>query len=206
MTLQRYFRVGLGIQAVMVAVLAGLAFPGLASAHIISVHGMGFAGGFEHPFTGYDHFLAMTAVGFWAARLGGRAMWMLPTAFLSSAAMACLLAIGGGGGLVPVMEGGIAVSLFALGMLIAMESRPGLWPAVALVAVFGFFHGYAHGVEMPYAASPLGYAAGFLLATAALHVIGVALGMWTLRHAHRLWPRLAGLAVALPGLVLLIMG
>ena len=77
---------------------------------------------------------------------------------------------------------------------------------ISLVAVFGLFHGYAHGVEMPYAASPLGYAAGFLLATATLHVIGVTLGMWTLRHAPRLWPRLAGLAVALPGLVLLIMG
>jgi urease accessory protein len=202
---QGHVRVGLRIQTLTVAMLAGLAFPGQASAHIIGVHGMGFAGGFMHPFTGYDHLLAMLAVGFWAARLGGRAIWMLPSAFLSSAALACLLAIGGGGS-VPVMEGGIAVSLLALGMLIAMESRPGLWPAVSLVAVFGLFHGYAHGVEMPYAASPLGYAAGFLLATATLHAIGVTMGMWTLRHAPRLWPRLAGLAVALPGLVLLVMG
>ena len=108
MTHQRYVRVGLRFLTVTVALLVGLAFPAQASAHIIGVHGMGFTGGFMHPFTGYDHLLAMLAVGFWAARLGGMAIWMLPTAFLSSAAMACLLAIGGGGP-VSVLEGSCAL-------------------------------------------------------------------------------------------------
>lgn len=193
-----------GIPVPVALLLACLVFPGQASAHIIGVQGMGFVGGFMHPFSGYDHLLAMLAVGFWSAKLGGRAIWMLPTAFLSAAAMACLLAIGGS--LVPMMEGGIAVSLLALGVLISLESRPGLTPAVSLVAAFGLFHGYAHGAEMPYAASPFDYAAGFLLATASLHALGVGLGALTPRHASRLWPRLAGLAVALPGLVLLASG
>jgi urease accessory protein len=197
-------RKGVGLLAISV-LLGGIAFPGDASAHIIGVQGMGFAGGFMHPLSGYDHLLAMLAVGFWSARLGGRALWMLPMVFLSAAAMACLLAIGSAG-LVPVMEGGIAVSLVALGMLISLESRPGLWAAAAMIAMFGFFHGYAHGVEMPYAASPLGYAAGFLLATAMLHAIGVFLGTTTLQHASRLWPRLAGIIVAVPGLMLLASG
>ncbi|HXH65442.1 MAG TPA: HupE/UreJ family protein [Mariprofundaceae bacterium] len=197
-------REGAGLLTLSV-LLGGMAFPGDASAHIIDVHGMGFAGGFMHPLGGHDHLLAMLAVGFWSARLGGSALWMLPTVFLASAAMACLLAVGGGG-LVPVMEGGIAASLVALGMLITLEARPGLAPAASLVAVFGLFHGYAHGAEMPFAASPLDYAAGFLLATAMLHVIGVALGAMTLGQASRIVPRLAGLAVALPGLVLLFSG
>lgn len=194
-----------GILALSSLVPACMAFPGTASAHIIGVHGMGFAGGFEHPFTGYDHLLAMMAVGFWAARMGGRALWMLPATFLSAAALACLLAIGGGS-LIAMMEGGIAVSLVLLGLLIAMEARPGLPAAVPMVAIFGLCHGYAHGVVMPAAASPLAYAAGFLTATALLHTVGVRLGTMTLPHASRMLPRLAGVAVALPGLVLLAFG
>jgi urease accessory protein len=198
-----------GIVALVALMPACMAFPGTASAHIIGVRGMGFAGGFEHPFSGYDHLLAMMAVGFWAARLGGRALWLLPSAFLSAAAVACLLAIGGGG-LGAVTEAGIALSLVVLGTMIALELRPGQATAVAMVALFGLCHGYAHGVVMPAAASPLGYAAGFLTATAMLHAVGVGLGTMagamTHRHASQMLPRLAGAAVALPGLLLLAFG
>lgn len=197
---------GMGLAALFSSVLlACMALPGEASAHIIAVRGMGFAGGFEHPFTGYDHLLAMTAVGFWGARLGGRAVWMLPASFLSAAASACLLAIGGGS-LGAVMETGIAISLVALGVVIALEARPGLSTAVPLVALFGACHGYAHGMVMPAAASPLGYAAGFLTATAMLHAVGARLGSMTLAHASRLPLRLAGAAVAVPGILLLALG
>jgi urease accessory protein len=49
--------------------------------------------------------------------------------------------------------------------------------AVAIVAAFGVFHGYAHGAELPEAASPAGYVAGFVLCTGLLHLVGIALGM-----------------------------
>jgi urease accessory protein len=41
------------------------------------------------------------------------------------------------------------------------------------VALFALFHGHAHGVEMPEAAAPLLYGAGFALATGLLHGAGV---------------------------------
>jgi urease accessory protein len=49
--------------------------------------------------------------------------------------------------------------------------------AVGMVAVFAIFHGHTHGTEMPLDASGALYAAGFMLATALLHVGGIALGM-----------------------------
>jgi urease accessory protein len=42
------------------------------------------------------------------------------------------------------------------------------------------FHGYAHGNELPSAADPVSYSAGFVLATGLLHVLGIGLG--TLKH------------------------
>src|SRR3546814_8398627 len=39
--------------------------------------------GFAHPLLGLDHVLAMVAVGLWAAFLGGRDVWIVPTAFVS---------------------------------------------------------------------------------------------------------------------------
>lgn len=49
----------------------------LAQAH--PGHGpAGFVTGFIHPLTGWDHLMAMLAVGLWASQLGGRARWALP--------------------------------------------------------------------------------------------------------------------------------
>jgi len=69
-----------------------------------------------------------------------------------------------------------------LGAVIALEARPPLWFAIAIVATFGVFHGHAHGTELPKAASPLSFALGFVLATGVLHASGILIGL--LNH----WP------------------
>jgi urease accessory protein len=58
--------------AILVAPGAALAHPG---------HGaeLGLYAGLAHPWSGIDHVLAMTAVGLLAARLGGRALWAVPS-------------------------------------------------------------------------------------------------------------------------------
>ena len=82
----------------------------------------GFAGGFAHPLTGPDHFLAMLAVGIWGAQMGGRAVWRLPVAF------PLIMAAGGIAGMaglpLPGVETGIAVSVLVLGLAIAAVWRP----------------------------------------------------------------------------------
>ena len=79
--------------------------------------------------------------------------------------------------------------------------------AMAVVALFGLFHGHAHGTEMPVDGQGLLYGAGFLLATAGLHLVGIALGLLLGRELRRpMILRVGGGAVAALGLVLLLAG
>ena len=176
------------------------ALPGAVEAHTFGAHGAGFADGLVHPFLGIDHLVAILAVGFWAAQLGGAALWRVPLAFLAVMTSGVLWAGTGLDG--ALVEAAVAGSVLALGLMIALSVRlPSGWGAL-LVAVFALFHGHAHGLEMPEAASPWSYGAGFLLATASLHLAGLALGLSTRRH--RVLIRLGGAAIAATGAILLV--
>lgn len=180
------------------ALLALAGAPTLALAH--SGHGevSSFATGFAHPLGGFDHLLAMVAVGFWGAHLGGSARWQLPLAFV--AAMVLGGVVGMAGLSVPGVEPMIVASSVVIGLALALSGRLNTGVASALCAGFAVFHGVAHGTEMPLAASALGYAGGFALATAALHLTGLASGLAARRMPtlHR-W---AGAAIAATGLAL----
>ncbi|MEM1277079.1 MAG: HupE/UreJ family protein [Pseudomonadota bacterium] len=135
----------------------------------------GFLSGFLHPLLGFDHFLAMLAVGLLSVQIGGRAVWSVPLVFL------VFLAVGGGLGLaglpVPQVEGATAFSVFGLGLLIAFSTTVPIGLAMPMVGVFALIHGHTHGMEIPSLAEPGLYIAGFLSASAVLHMAGVGLGM-----------------------------
>lgn len=175
--------------------------PALAHAHTGFGGSHGFSHGLEHPFFGLDHFLAMVAVGLWAAQVGGRALWAIPATFVS------VMAIGGALGIaglpVPMVEQGIATSVLLLGLFIALAVRMPLAFSIPVVALFAVCHGQAHGAEMPVNASGLAYAAGFLIATAVLHGAGIALGILTQQTATIRALRVAGAAIAVTGAALL---
>ena len=103
----------------------------------------------------------------------------------------------------PPVELGIAVSVFVLGLCVAGAWRAPAWLAVAIVAVFALFHGYAHGRELPSAADPVGYSAGFVLATGLLHVGGIAFAVLAARVRRVPLTRAAGAAIALAGVFFL---
>lgn len=135
----------------------------------------GFAAGFLHPFTGMDHLLAMVSVGLWGAFLGRPMIAALPVIFPAVMAFGALLAILNMPQ--PPIELGIAVSVLALGAAIAFGYRAPIWLAGGLTGMFGLFHGYAHGAEIPSLADPVAYSTGFVLATGSLHVAGIGVGM-----------------------------
>lgn len=149
-----------------------------------------FAAGFVHPLLGWDHVLAMVAVGLWAASSGGRALWALPTAFVSAMVVGFLAAAWGVG--LILVEPMILVSVIALGLAVALAVRMALAPSVALVALFALFHGHAHGTEIG-ASAMLGFGAGLAVATALLHAIGVIVAVGFLRGGAR--PRIADRAL-----------
>jgi urease accessory protein len=180
-------------------VAALLLSPTLAFAHAGHDHS-GLLAGIAHPVFGLDHLLAMLAVGLWAAQQQGRARWALPLTFVVTMLVGGLL--GFAGLQLPLMETGIAGSVLALGLLVALAVRPSLAIATGLTALFALSHGVAHGLELPELANPWGYAAGFVAATAALHGLGYAL-VRHLPQAAAPLVRLAGGAAAVTGVWLL---
>ena len=61
--------------------LALSALAGPALAHSIDRLTGGFVNGLSHPISGFDHVVAMIAVGLWGAFLGPPAIWLLPIVF-----------------------------------------------------------------------------------------------------------------------------
>ena len=186
-----------------VAALAAALLPTAALAHTGVGDASGFAHGFWHPIGGLDHVLAMVAVGAFAARLGGRAFWIVPSAFVA------MMAVGGFIGMegvpLPLVEAGIALSVVVLGLAVAQRWKLPVAAASALVGLFAIFHGHAHGGEMPVDASGLTYATGLMLATAILHVAGLVLGLaaGTIGARSQLALQASGGAMALAGVALL---
>ena len=171
----------------------------VAEAHTFGSQGAGLMAGLTHPFVGLDHLLAMIAVGIWAGQLGARAVWLIPLTFVSVMAAAATLA--SFGLLLPLMEPAIACSVLVLGLLIAGSVRLPTSVSALLVSLFAVFHGYAHGLELPQAASPILYGAGFVLATALLHGLGI--GFARNSRQHKMLQRIAGYSlIAASGLLL----
>ena len=167
-----------------------------ALAHTGGVPG-GLESGLEHSISGLDHVVAMISVGLWGGILGKPALWLLPVAF------PVMMALSGVMGMVQVPlpggEIGIALCGIVLGVVVLFAQRPPLAVALALVGFFAIFHGDAHGAELPGASYPVAYAAGFVVATGLLHLIGVSIGYLTKWPAGMVAVRAAGAMIAIGG-------
>ncbi len=160
--------------ALAVLALATLIGPP-AQAHVMDGPLGGFGSGFGHPLAGFDHLLAMLAVGLWGAQMGGRSVWTLPATF------PMIMGVGGIIGMTGILpdqpiEYGIAFSVIVLGAAIAAAWRAPEWVALVLIAAFALMHGYPHGVLAPRASDPAAFTVGFVVSTGVIHVIGIAIG------------------------------
>jgi urease accessory protein len=198
----------LGRVALPAILLASLAVPALAHPGHPGgdAHDAGFAHGFAHPFGGFDHLLAMLAVGLWAVQFAARTenravLWLLPAAFMLPMGAGFLLALNGIA--LPGVEAGIALSVLILGLAVAFAARPPLAAAMVVTAAFALFHGSAHGSEMGEGMATA-YAVGMLLATALLHGAGLVAALLSQQVATPVLTRAAGAVVAVAGVVILI--
>jgi urease accessory protein len=182
------------------AITAMLLIPAVAQAHVGAGEASGFMHGLTHPISGLDHVCAMLAVGLWAAQMGGRSVWFVPLTFVSVMALGGVLPLLGIA--LPFVEQGIVLSVLLLGVLITAAIRLPLWLGSSMVALFALWHGHAHGAEMPENASGVGYALGFMLATASLHVAGIGFGLGMQRLAREQSIRAAGASIVLCGIYL----
>ncbi len=184
-----------------VAVAAAMVFATPAFAHVGHGETSSFAAGLAHPLGGLDHVAVMIAVGLWAALKGGRALWLWPAAFVG------VMLIGGALGMahvaLPFVEPAILASVVALGLCVALAIDVPVAVGAAIIGAFALFHGHAHGTEVVEGMSGAEYMAGFALATAALHAVGIGFAWTTTRLALPTAIRVSGVACVAVGVGLM---
>lgn len=186
----------------LAAVLAMGAGPALA--HTGHGEASGFIAGLSHPVLGPDHLLAMLAVGLWSGFVLPQRFWLGAATFMTAMAAGAGLSWAGVG--IPMVESWItaSVAVFGLLTLFARRGQAAGVTALSLAAIAGFAlcHGYAHATEAQGNAAP--YLAGFLLATAALHLAGIGLARRVATGpAARLVQSGLGLGIAGAGLLMM---
>jgi urease accessory protein len=179
---------------------ASLAGPALA--HTGNHDASGFLHGLQHPLVGMDHLLAMLAVGLWSGFVLPTRFWLGAATFLS--AMLAGAALAWAGIPYPRVEGVILVSVLAFGLLTIVSGRgQPVWMTAAsltAIALFATAHGFAHATEAT--GSALAYLAGFLLSTAALHLVGTGIAQSV--ATRPLLQQAMGAGVTLSGLWLMV--
>ena len=191
-------------KGLLALVLLGAA--GAAQAHVghEGGHAATFLSGLAHPVSGMDHLLAMVAVGLWSAVAMPQRRWQAPALFVGVMALGALLAHTGLA--LPLgdsLEWLIAASVILLGGLLVSGTALPLAIGLPVVAASALLHGTAHGLEMVTGESFLAYGAGFVLATALLHLGGMGLGA-ALQRVRAVLPRLAGALIGGAGLFMLV--
>ena len=166
--------------------------------HEVDVHSISFMDGLLHPLTGLDHLAAMLAVGLWSAlsATSARRIWLAPVAFAGMLLVGALLGLNGLA--LPAVEPMIAASLLVMGLLVATRAQLPVAVTAGVVGVFAVFHGIAHGTELAGGGNGFAPLLGMLVATIALHLAGVGLGL-ALRSHSVWWPRVVGGLTALLG-------
>jgi urease accessory protein len=174
--------------------LLAVSLLGLASSAVAHPgHGIeSAAAGFMHTMTGWDHLLMMIAIGLVAAKESGTAKLKMPLTFLCVMAIGILLGLSGY--TISGVETAVAASVMAMGLLLLVSLPINVALRLVLVALFGLFHGMAHGVEMNMQYQTV---FGVLLATALLHGVGFAIG--SMRFKLAAWVQ-SGLAVCMMAL------
>lgn len=175
-----------------IILLAALLYPAISWAHPNHLGAQGFAEGLFHPLTGIDHALAMVAVGVLASQKAN--LWKFPLTFLAFMIIGGL--VGYMGIAVPWVEMGILLSVLVLGLWMAFPNiLPSACLFVALMA-FALCHGFAHGAEILPGRPLYAYIVGFIVATASLHIAGIALAKMLLPKQSWI-VRFSGLSMAL---------
>ncbi|NSX91383.1 HupE/UreJ family protein [Agrobacterium tumefaciens] len=187
------------------AALGATALP--AFAHLNPEEHGSFMAGVSHPLFGADHILAMVAVGIWASQIAmagsdRKALWLVPSTFVGTMAAGFLMAVYGVD--LPFVEPAILASVIGLGLLVAAAVKLPTAAAAAVVGAFALFHGHAHGGELG-SAGAWQFGLGFMIATALLHLAGIALGLGIARFGSAA-SRTIGALTAIAGLSLALGG
>jgi len=165
----------------------------------------GLLSGFGHPIIGLDHFAFVVAIGLIAVLTAKRGL-LLPVAFSVATAFGTVIHLSSID--LPAPELVISISVFTIGLALAINRQFNLLFLIILGAIAGLFHGYAYGESIfgaettPVIAYLLGFASIQILVSA----IAFYLGKLTVNQVAKpsnLYLRFAGFAIAGIGLTFL---
>lgn len=134
----------------------------------------GLLSGLAHPVIGLDHFAFVVAIGLLA--IGARSRLAVPALFVATTLLGTALHLMRVD--VAAVEALVALSVFAVGVLLATDRRQPLALLLPLAALAGLLHGYAYGESIVGAEStPLfAYLLGFGLVQFAIALAARGLG------------------------------
>ena len=143
---------------------------------ILSAHGTGdnaFVHGLTHPIFGVDHMLAILGVAILGHHFMHEKPWLPSILFIIAMVIGSVFGIKGDE--LPFMEEVIKGSIAICGILLWGKFELTL-VGFSLIAIFaGYFHGYAHGFEMPIGSNTALYDAGFVLGATIISLLGYAI-------------------------------
>lgn len=162
---------------IWIAAAMVMASPTMAMAH--PGHGLesGWSEGLMHPLSGLDHLLVIAAVALLCVRVGGRALWAVPVAFIACGILGGVVAgFTTSSAAMPWVEVMIVASVLVCGSLLIRRQSSSTM-ALCCVPLFGLFHGYAHIHELGGAGGLGTYSAGLLVTTSAVLAITIGAGV-----------------------------
>lgn len=192
--------VGLGLVGMLLSIQPALAHHPTGN-RVPANWAEGLLSGLAHPVIGFDHLVFVIAIGLLAAITQ---QGMAPIlAFLGTAALGTgihLLSFN-----LPMPEVFIALSVLALGAMLAFSKKLPLPTFLSFAALAGLFHGYAYGESIMGAeTTPIGaYLIGFTLIQLVIALIAKVVGERAMQ-ATPVWSRISGGTVCFVGVVFLI--
>jgi len=143
--------------------------PSIVFAH--GSHGSGIMAGFTHPILGIDHAVAILGAGFLSYLIDKSKSILIFVPFLLA------MIVGGFLGIEKeatfFIEKIIAASVAIIGFFILLNKELNQYLMLVALGIFGFFHGFAHGAEMPDAMNSIVYIAGYSLGSILMAALGV---------------------------------
>ncbi len=179
-----------------------ICLPSIIFAH--GSHGSGMMAGFTHPIFGLDHSIAIVGSGILSYLLDPKKWYFYLLTFLIAMIIGGLLGINNEATL--LIERLIAFSVVSIGLIIAFRMKLNFALVLIILALFGFFHGYAHGAEMPETNTALKYISGYSLGTILLGTIGMLISKFiqSQNDLHPCIPILGGVITGCGAMMLLM--
>jgi len=164
-------------------------------------HSRAMLAGLRHPLSGWDHCLALIAIGATAALMTRRS-FLLPVMLVGG--LLAGGALGMGGGVLPQIPFLAAAVLLAAGGVMTLRNRAMSLLMVTTTGAFGLCQGASHAAMMASHAALGAYSSGFVMASVALMFSGALVATLARRLPSRAMPW-AGASMIVAGLLSVVL-